>query len=70
MPRQRPSHSSTPPRVRSLMVNKPLQDSVPEAWLMNAGDTEKTYVVQGGKIHAIITGPAASQIRAVSTRKS
>jgi len=60
----KPSASPTaPPPKRQLMLNRAIGDAVPEAWVMNAGDTEKTYLIQGGKRHETITGPAAHNIR-------
>lgn len=70
MPRQTQSHSQMPPRRVSLMVNKSMKDGVEEAWIMNPGDNEKTYIVKGGIVNATITGPAASQIRAVSAKST
>jgi len=61
---QSPSPTAPPPKPRlQLSLNATIGDAVPEAWVMNAGDTEKTYLIQGGKRHAIITGPAAHNIR-------
>ena len=56
---QKPLHSPTPQRKVSLMINHAIQDSVPEAWIMNHGDVEKTYLVPWGKELATIQGPAA-----------
>ena len=70
MPRPIQSHLPMSQPRRNVMINKPLQDGVEEAWLMNPGDHEKTYLVKGGKVNATITGPAASQIRPVSAGKS
>ena len=67
---QIPSHSVIQPPRRNLMINKPLQDGVDEAWLMNHGDVEKTYLVKGGKKVATIQGPAAQQVRALSSGQS
>lgn len=67
---QKPLHSPTPQRKVSLMINHAIQDSVPEAWLMNHGDVEKTYLVKGGKKIATIQGPAAHQIRPLSSGQS
>ena len=53
---------------RQVMINRPITDAVSEAWLINEGDTEKTFVIKGGVALGSITGPAAKQVRSISRK--